>query len=369
MDHLEDLVGKDEALRIGNSAEENSPQLRKSQSTEKQLASEAPEINGDVDHQPAAEDLDSSPRREACPIPPTSNSVATPVYSMWTSRSLVTFPTAVPSRQESCPPGGDGDEMIPFSDVPCVSRFGPISRHQGRQPTLMQFAPPSQTQAALSDDTTLTAVVRHSKQMVRQMPSVAAALYHNGGCTALHPVGPGPHGEIGYLAVPPGDPLPPPPDPALQQIQTNSAMHQLGPVASSQQQQQQHLYAESQRMKQELEQLQRKIDRLNMAHIDQNQIGGGSNGAPLGGPCPEPVASSHEKEQLANELAMIECTIRDREREISVNHHVQMGQQEACPGEEASASPDPPDPPTGQHITTTAFSGLKAISPITTAVE
>ena len=70
------------------------------------------------------------------------------------------------------------DDIIPFSDTPQISRFGPISRKAGT--TLLQTAMPSQTQAVISDEPTATAVVRHSKQSSRQVPSLAA-LYHRNG--------------------------------------------------------------------------------------------------------------------------------------------------------------------------------------------
>jgi hypothetical protein len=203
------------------------------------------------------------------------------------------------------------DDLIPFSDTPQISRFGPISRR-----TMLQAASPSQSHAVMSDEPTATAVVRHSKQIARQVPTMAA-LYHRNGkgrsvaiclpsfvmsstCagsrTTLQPVSVGVNGEISYIAVTEQRPQP---DPVLQHIQHTSALNQIqaaqdnaaqdnamptelaeapdtsfdGPVSRNNSQNlkptppdasSQALLAESERMKQELEELQKKISNLNV---------------------------------------------------------------------------------------------------------
>ena len=162
------------------------------------------------------------------------------------------------------------------------------------------------------------------------------------------------NGEIGYIAVAEPDPVCPPPivnDVALQQIQQNPTLHQqqqnqnqgVSPSHHHQQHQySQQLYAESERMKHELEQLQRKISDLNLARRDDD--GDGATPATSSSSSAAPVALNQDREEkagaegdasaskvvvaavsgnkheLAKELKMIESTIRDREREITVNH-------------------------------------------------
>ena len=213
------------------------------------------------------------------------------------------------------------DEIIPFSDTPQISRFGPISRKAGT--TFLHTATPSQTQAVISDEPTATAVVRHSKQSSRQVPSLAALYHTNGSRTTLQPVAVGVNGEISYIAVAEPAPPAPPPDPTLQHIQQVSALNQFQHAVAAQQQQhhqqqqqqhqqvqqqqnyqqvqqqqhQQHqpqqqpgcmvdteqeplaLMAESERMRQELEQLQKKISKLNVNRdVGSAEMGiGGAN--------------------------------------------------------------------------------------------
>ena len=129
-----------------------------------------------------------------------------------------------------------------------------------------------------------------------------------GSRTTLQPVAVGVNGEISYIAVAEPAPQAPPPDPTLQHIQQVSALNQFQHAVQQQQQQhqqlqqqqqlqvqQQHqqpqqqplqqqqpqqqqqpggivdteqepmaLMAESERMRQELEQLQKKISKLNV---------------------------------------------------------------------------------------------------------
>ena len=65
------------------------------------------------------------------------------------------------------------DEVIPWSDTPQVSRFGPISR---RGTSITRPSKPSATLAAMDDETNPTAVVRHSKQMSKQLPPTASLI-------------------------------------------------------------------------------------------------------------------------------------------------------------------------------------------------
>lgn len=128
------------------------------------------------------------------------------------------------------------------------------------------------------------------------------------------------NGEIGYIAVPEVQP-----DFTLQQIQQTSALHQHSPspthylptVQSQQQQSSQALYQESERMKQELEQLQKKISHLKWAHRDASSS---SSSSTVEATTSLSSREGNEKDELAKELHMIESTIRDREREILVNH-------------------------------------------------
>ena len=80
------------------------------------------------------------------------------------------------------------DDLIPFSDTPQVSRFGPISR---RGQSIMRPSKPSQTFAAMDDEPTPTPVVRHPKNCTifrENNPPTASLILQNGGRTALQPV-------------------------------------------------------------------------------------------------------------------------------------------------------------------------------------
>lgn len=131
------------------------------------------------------------------------------LYSMWTTRSVATLTVATSGAHQSLYSSGSSDyyfpmedELIPFSDTPQVSRFGPISR---RGATIMHPTKPSQTLAPMDDEPMPTAVVRHSKQMAAQAPQVvpptASLIMQNGSRTALQPVAVGANGEIGYIAI------------------------------------------------------------------------------------------------------------------------------------------------------------------------
>lgn len=82
--------------------------------------------------------------------------------------------------------------------------------------------------------------------------------------------------------------------------------------------------AESERMRQELEQLQKKISKLNVNRdVGTAEPGAGGAAANVAN-APSSAERGQqqpatEKEELANELQMIESTIRERENEITVN--------------------------------------------------
>lgn len=75
-------------------------------------------------------------------------------------------------------------------------------------------------------------------------------------------------------------------------------------------------------MKIELEQLQKKISDLKWAHRDSSTVGVEATAAAAAAAATTATSSreGNEKDELAMELHMIESTIRDREREILVNH-------------------------------------------------
>jgi len=84
--------------------------------------------------------------------------------------------------------------------------------------------------------------------------------------------------------------------------------------------------AESERMRQELEELQKKISKLNVNRdVGSTEVGiggGATNNAPNVPSSSErrlPLQPATEKDELAKELQMIESTIRERENEITVN--------------------------------------------------
>ncbi len=424
IDYLEDLVGKEETAKITNHAVEVAPPIP-ARFLAKQNATAAEAANAILSQ-------DQSFAMAAAAAVVSGSAPTEGFYSIWTSKSIATLPRTERKQEEGgenlavaaaaatlgAPerenwvggPGCEGkemeveDELIPFSDHPQISRFGPISR---RAATMMQAITPSQTQAVISDEPTPTAVVRHSKQMAKQVrrhlrsppstcgterlfffqvPSFASLYLQNGSYTAsanaaaaLQPIAAvGPNGEIGYIAVPAAAAaaaaaatagastapaaadqatfVPPTPphhqtDITLQHIMQSSAAHQHQQTPSPSQSSME-LYAESERMKQELEQLQRKISDLNMAHLDpaRNRTAvataaaaaaaaslGAANAMslpptvslPLRQPLPafafppgRPMQDL-EKEELTKELVMIESTIKDRERELSISHRIQ----------------------------------------------
>jgi hypothetical protein len=192
------------------------------------------------------------------------------------------------------------DELIPFSDTPQVSRFGPISR---RGTSIVRPSKPSQSLACMDDEPTPTAVVRHSKQITKPLPPTASLFLQNGSRAALQPVAVGANGEIGYIAVQEA-PVAVQPQAAPVQVQ-----QQCEPTVDAA-----LVFAESERMKHELEVLQRKISDLNMAqqYMQQQQQ-------------QQHIPRSnhlHRSRELTSELQLIENTIRDREMEMQV--HTQM---------------------------------------------
>ena len=181
----------------------------------------------------------------------------------------------------------------------------------------MRPSKPSQTLAPMDDEPTPTAVVRHSKQITKPLPPTASLFLQNGARTALQPVAVGANGEIGYIvaanAVPePATVIPvvqPPPPPVNDAVDAAS------------------VYAESERMKHELEILQRKISDLNMAQQYQ-LIQNGSSSSTVHSTIQRPTSSTTPAAsigfsplhlELASELQLIEKTIRDREMELQIN--------------------------------------------------
>ncbi len=402
IDYLEDLVGKEETAKIANRAVDVAPPPMSARMLGKQNSKAAEAANAILKQDQAfVAAAGSGPSLDPAFGPPGG------LYSIWTSKSIATLPNkdqagSIVIEEEEDDDGeddsaleagevqeggnvgekrkdasvGEDDELIPFSDHPQISRFGPISR---RAATLIQTITPSQTQAIISDEPMPTAVVRHSKQMAKQAPTLASLYHQNGSCTTLQPIAVGPNGEISYIAVQSDPPpsaasaaavsvqgnanavnagghgwVPPTPphhqtDITLQHIMQNSAAHQRSPSPTHSSIQ---LYAESERMKQELEQLQKKISDLNMAHLDpaRNRTAASSAAAVLassvGAQVPPSAAAASaspaaaaaavaavawggkktekvEKEELAKELVMIESTIRDREREMTISHKIQ----------------------------------------------
>ena len=235
IDHLEDLVGKEETQIITNIANESShsihppaaiPPTIKSKAARAAVAAAAAAIENDPSSVAAV--LNQSNSASAVSSAAFSSQEN---YSIWTTRPIAGLP-ASPDLSFSGGPdaacdnsslGSDGfqgmeevegeeeeeedeltasmiktsrtlvdnivssygeDEIIPFSDTPQISRFGPISRKAGT--TLLQTATPSQTQAVISDEPTATAVVRHSKQSSRQVPSLASLYHRNGEIISEH---------------------------------------------------------------------------------------------------------------------------------------------------------------------------------------
>ena len=213
--------------------------------------------------------------------------------------------------------------MIPFSDTPIVSRFGPISR---RGNAITRPSKPSQTQAIIDDEPMPTAVVRHSKQMTKQLPPTASLILQNGCRAALQAVAVGANGEIGYIAVPEPVTVTPTqqvPTPEPIQIQTEQ-----GPMDPAM------VFAESERMKHELQVLQKKISDLNVAQqqfqlMQQQQmqmrvqpagaIGGAVEDVPQQQVNPGAMGGKTRHLELASELQLIEKTIKDREMELQIN--------------------------------------------------
>jgi exonuclease VII large subunit len=155
----------------------------------------------------------------------------------------------------------------------------------------------------------------------------------------------GVNGEISYIAVPEQG-LPPPIQPSFFPAQAAAATPAIPPAAAAAvaSPSQQALFAESERMKHELTLLQKQISDLNLAHMDNarsaGQVGNGNNA--------HASQNETEREVLAKELHLIESAIRDREREIKVNH-MRIGSTEMAHYHDNK----------GKSISTTATSGSK----------
>merc|ERR1719511_8056 len=341
-------------------------------------------------------------------------------YSLWTSKAFTPFVNvendANAEEEDSLKSEEQGpnevsysithsisDELIPFSDSPQISRFGPISR---KGITSMRNKP-SQSQAIIDDQAHVSPVVSNSKQMSRPAPSLPTAFLQqtNGTFMALQPVALGVNAEIGYVAVQqpnpennfvPGQEIamdhqnflnnmfnPPITSPSHHQssamVNQNYAIsgnnHGGGSFSSTDTQpSQEALRQESERMKQELEVLQKKISCLNTQRMNNSSNGGGNfnfvaddrsanqNNDVICSTAGSTVAQNETK-QLATELQLIENTIKDREREmIQIRQPNMAGEGEAnveygsyvaqgliTDGEEVNGR--------AQSITTTAMSG------------
>ena len=176
---------------------------------------------------------------------------------------------------------------------------------------------------------------------------------------ALQPVAVGVNGEIGYVAVPQPTPdvglipgaemgMDPPPNyinnmfvPSIQNSShaTSPMDPSSGGFNSSNQsdctQSQEALRLESERMKHELEVLQKKISCLNTQRMNYSSSGGGNSSLTNGSGSTNidmnveshpsnGIIAQNETNQLTSELQLIENTIKDREREIIVNRSTDM---------------------------------------------
>ena len=227
-----------------------------------------------------------------------------------TSSSTTTSQTSTSQHQD--------DDFIPFSDTAQVSRFGPISR---RGQSIMRPSKPSNTLATIEDEPRPTPVVRHSKQIASFAPP-ASLILQNGGRTALQPVAVGANGEIGYIAVAdPGVPL------AMMSagpidLQTNAAAalatiqaENVSDIDAA------AVYAESERMKKDLEILQQKISHLNLTKNLSSRNGRHSSMEQQQQQQSQLTSQQVPRHvELASELQLIEKTIRDREMELQTSN-------------------------------------------------
>ena len=146
VDTLEDIVGRDEMERVAQITQERAK-------GGKSIGALSMAINdGSTSDHCAAGVVGAVPGVTAVAASPMQTSDVTASYYFTTSVE---------------------DELIPFSDTPQVSRFGPISR---RGTSITRPSKPSQTLAAMDDETNPTAVVRHSKQMSKQLPPTASLI-------------------------------------------------------------------------------------------------------------------------------------------------------------------------------------------------
>uniref|UniRef100_A0A0K2T8W5 RING-type E3 ubiquitin transferase n=1 Tax=Lepeophtheirus salmonis TaxID=72036 RepID=A0A0K2T8W5_LEPSM len=343
IDTLEDLMGKDEASKLSLEFEELSFQNKASQNSsglEQQINTTnviIPSSSYDAD--------------------PCLNSV----YSMWTTKSIVSIATknyaeaaAAVAHEQAVHDGlenqctvnhhekeekggrylfqhgvsfGD-DDIHPLPDVPLVSRFGPISR---RCNTLLKPSNPSQTQASMDDGTVPTDVVTNAKQMTHQIPSITSPWYYQNGIMSVQPVAVGPNGEFGYIVV-------------ADQAQSTPVILQnpLQSVLASEPD-------DIDRYNEEKECL--KICGELSSDIFSSSSTSSDSSITHGSSCSISSSSSNDnyhcskdttitfsncpntfdpssngvnlqirQDQLSNELFLIENSIRDREREISINH-------------------------------------------------
>ena len=216
------------------------------------------------------------------------------------------------------------DDLIPFSDTPQVSRFGPISR---RGQSIMRPSKPSNTLATIEDEPRPTPVVRHSKQIASFAPP-ASLILQNGGRTALQPVAVGANGEIGYIAV--ADPGGVPPALAMMSaggpvdLQNNTAALAIQAAENvTDSIDAAAVYAESERMKKDLEILQQKISHLNLTKNLSSRNAHNQSSMEHQQQQQQPHLTSQQVPrhvELASELQLIEKTIRDREMELQTSN-------------------------------------------------
>lgn len=182
----------------------------------------------------------------------------------------------------------------------------------------MRPSKPSNTLATIEDEPRPTPVVRHSKQIASFAPP-ASLILQNGGRTALQPVAVGANGEIGYIAVAdPGVPL------AMMSagpadLQNNAATlaiqaENVSDIDAA------AVFAESERMKKDLEILQQKISHLNLTKKLSSRNARHSS---MEQQQQQPHLTSQQVPrhvELASELQLIEKTIKDREMELQTSN-------------------------------------------------
>ncbi|CAB4055545.1 RC3H [Lepeophtheirus salmonis] len=201
------------------------------------------------------------------------------------------------------------DDIHPLPDVPLVSRFGPISR---RCNTLLKPSNPSQTQASMDDGTVPTDVVTNAKQMTHQIPSITSPWYYQNGIMSVQPVAVGPNGEFGYIVV-------------ADQAQSTPVILQnpLQSVLASEPDDIDRYNEEKECLKicgELSSDIFSSSSTSSDSSITHDTTITFSNCPNTFDPSSNGVNLQIRQDQLSNELFLIENSIRDREREISINH-------------------------------------------------